>query len=106
MKRSFLRRKPPKDPVTPEMYRMVMNRDRECVAPQLDPFQSGTCSGRLTLDHVRDFAMMGKRAPSDMRHLVVLCEEHHLYSGWATSHRGILREYLRFYERRPDDIEP
>jgi hypothetical protein len=37
--------------------------------------------------------MMGKRAPSDMAHLVTLCEHHHL-DGWATSHRPLLRRYL------------
>jgi hypothetical protein len=52
------------------------------------------CAGRLTLDHVRDEPMMGKRAPSDERHLVSLCEFHHLWSSWATSHRPELRDYL------------
>lgn len=52
------------------------------------------CRGRLTLDHVKDQPMMGRRAPSDPSHLVTLCEGHHL-GGWATSHRPLLREYLR-----------
>jgi hypothetical protein len=38
--------------------------------------------------------MMGKRAPSDLAHLVSVCEWHHLY-GWATSHRPELRAYLQ-----------
>jgi hypothetical protein len=37
---------------------------------------------------------MGKRAPSNVMHLVVICEQHHL-QGWATSHRPLLREYLK-----------
>jgi hypothetical protein len=54
-----------------------------------------TCGGRLTLDHVRDHAAMGgKRAPSDARHLAAICERHHLWTGWATSHRPALRLYL------------
>ena len=30
-------------------------------------------TGRLTLDHVKDGLMMGRRAPSDARHLVAMC---------------------------------
>lgn len=81
-----------KDPVTPELAEYVLERDGGCVAPRLDSL-SGECRGRLTLDHIRDYAMMGKRAPSDERHLVTVCEHHHL-DGWATSHRPILRAYL------------
>lgn len=69
-----------------------------CVAPVLDPSGSGRCSGRLTLDHVRDHPMMGKKAPDDEKHLVTLCEGHHLElragRNWATSHRPLLRDYL------------
>lgn len=81
-----------RDPVRPEVYRLVMWRDGGCVAPQIDR-RADLCRGRLTLDHVKDTPMMGKRAPSDERHLVVLCWHHHL-DGWATSHRPELREYL------------
>ena len=94
MKRSPIRRHAHKDPVTPELRQAVLERDRGCIAHLrlgLDP--TGPCYGRLTLDHVRDQPMMGKRAPSDMAHLVTLCEHHHL-DGWATSHRPELRAYL------------
>ena len=47
------------------------------------------------MDHVRDQPMMGKRAPSDAAHLVLLCMNHHVWTHWATSHRPLLREYLR-----------
>jgi hypothetical protein len=84
-----------KDPVTADVALAVLERDAGCVAVILGAHPS-TCGGRLTLDHVRDHAAMGApRAPSDMRHLVALCEEHHLWSGWATSHKPALREYLR-----------
>ncbi len=84
-----------KDPVTPELRMAVLERDRECVAWRLDPaIGDGDCRGRLTLDHVKDQPRMGVRAPSDMAHLVTVCEHHHL-DGWATSHRPELREYLR-----------
>ena len=95
MNRRPIRRHAHKDPVTPEMRQAVLERDGGCVAPWLC-FETGAeaaCSGRLTLDHVREQPMMGKRAPSDMAHLVTLCEHHHL-DGWATSHRPELRAYL------------
>jgi len=81
-----------KDPVTPELRLAVLARDGDCVAFQFSA--TDECRGRLTLDHVKDQPRMGKRAPSDMAHLVTVCEHHHL-DGWATSHRPELREYLR-----------
>lgn len=83
-----------RDPVTPDVALAVLNRDAGCVAVVLGASPS-ECRGRLTLDHVKDQPRMGKRAPSDERHLVALCEAHHLWTGWATSHRPELREYLR-----------
>lgn len=83
-----------KDPVGPALAVRVISRDGGCVAPHLDA-EAGDCSGRLTLDHVKDQPRMGVRAPSDEWHLVTLCEWHHLHTGWATSHRPALREYLR-----------
>ncbi len=96
------------DAVTPELRQAVLAMDGwRCVAPRLDP-KAGICrnkwnstiitSGRmpesaLTLDHVKDQPMMGKRAPSDERHLATLCWHHHL-DGWATAHRPELRAYL------------
>jgi hypothetical protein len=82
-----------RDPVRQETRLEVLRRDRGCVAPRIDP-EAGECSGRLTLDHVKDWPMMGRRAPSDSGHLVVICWHHHL-DGWATSHRPELRLYLR-----------
>lgn len=80
-----------RDPVTPATYNHVLLRDGRCVAPRLGA--TDPCSGRTTLDHVRDQPMMGKRAPSDERHLAAICWHHHL-DGWATSHRPELRAYL------------
>ena len=83
-----------RDTVTPEVAMAVIERDQGCVAVKLGEPRSD-CHGRLTLDHVKDQPRMGKRAPSDPAHLVALCENHHLWTGWATSHRPALREYLR-----------
>lgn len=85
-------RKGARDPVSPETRLRVLSRDAGCVAVRFGEDPS-TCRGRLTLDHVKDHPRMGRRAPSDERHLVTLCEHHHL-EGWATSHRPLLREYL------------
>jgi hypothetical protein len=98
------------DPVTPDVRDAVLIRDHfRCVALELDPEHQcqdrwgrelGRPPGRmhpmhLTLDHVKDEPMMGKRAPSNITHLVTLCWGAHLNTSWATSHRPELREYLR-----------
>ena len=83
----------PRNAVHQDTRLEVLERDKGCVAPQIDT-NAGDCRGRLTLDHVKDQPMMGKRAPSDPQHLVTLCIRHHL-DGWATSHRPLLRAYLR-----------
>ena len=90
--RSPIRRHRKSDPVTPELRAQVLERDGGCVAPRLGA--QASCDGPLTLDHVREQPMMGKRAPSDLDHLVTLCRWHHIDGGWATSHRPELRAYL------------
>jgi len=75
-----------------------------CVARYLDP-GTDACAGRITLDHVKDQPMMGKKAPDDADHLVSICWHHHL-DGWATAHRPLLREYLARYRGRPWDTTP
>lgn len=93
MKRTPLRRSTyHSDPVAPELRLRVLERDGDCVAFQFAA--TDECRGRLTLDHVKSEPRMGKRAPSDLAHLVTVCEHHHL-DGWATSHRPELRQYLR-----------
>jgi hypothetical protein len=93
------------DPVTPQLRIAILTRDGGCVAPYLGgSFMD--CSGRPTLDHVKDEPMMGRRAPSDERHLVTLCEYHHLWSSWATSHRPELRDYLRRVNGEDVQVDP
>lgn len=99
MKRTPLTRRTPlrsrrrTDPVTPDLALRVLLRDGGCVAVRLgaDP---GDCAGPLQLDHVKDAPRMGRRAPSDERHLVTVCRGHHIDTGWATANRPLLREYL------------
>jgi hypothetical protein len=82
-----------RDRVTPELAAEVFALDGGCVAVKLGASPSD-CGGRLTLDHIKDQPRMGKRAPSDLAHLASVCENHHLWNGWATSHRPELRAYL------------
>jgi hypothetical protein len=97
-----IRRKAHRDPVSQELALAVIRRDGGCVAPYLGgSFMD--CGGRTTLDHVKDEPRMGVRAPSDLEHLVTLCEAHHLWTGWATSHRPELRAYLR--EVNADEVQ-
>jgi hypothetical protein len=73
-----------------------------CIAPMLDPAQSGRCWGRSTLDHVKDQLRMGVRATSDPDHLATICEGH-TETGrqagyqWNTEarNRRLVREYLQ-----------
>ena len=86
-------------------------KDNPCLAPILDPLDSGPCWGPLTLDHVNRMAggMKGKRAPSDEEHLVCLCARHHLGHNdkggriWATANRPLLRSYLEMLYETEDD---
>ena len=74
------------------VYDAVMERDRGCMAPVLDPSVDG-CSGPLTRQHVR-------KNPGDPRitkidRVLILCWHHHL-DGWATSKPALekQRRYL------------
>jgi hypothetical protein len=92
------------DPVTPELRRLIFHRDRQCVAAILD--RGHQCRDQwgepcdphderaLTIEHVKSEPMMGKRAPSDTRHLVVLCHDANTVSMWGSAHRDLLRAYL------------
>lgn len=116
-----------KDPVTPAVAQMVRHRDilatiewlkgrgeselvihqwfwfhPVCIAPLVDP-NAGHCSGRSTIDHVKSAARMGKRAESDVFHLVSVCEGHSEAGAkagyqWNTASREKERAYLRAQE--------
>jgi hypothetical protein len=97
-----------RDRVTSELALEVFERDGGCVAVALGA-SSADCGGRLTLDHVKDQPAVGAsrvkradkhryRAPSDKHHLVSVCQNHHIWNGWATAHRPELRAYLASQE--------
>lgn len=101
-----------RDPVSPALHDEVIARDIRvaggCLAAFLDPDHG--CRSiwgdpqrpdvMLTLDHIQlGYGRFGRRAPSTRATLVSLCAGAHLNSGWATSHRPLLREYLERVER-------
>lgn len=69
--------------MTPEVHAAVLKRDGGCLMAKIE--QGHVCRDRwgvphapdrlelLSLEHVKDDSMMGRRAPSDMSHLVALC---------------------------------
>lgn len=93
-----------RDRVTPEMRAAVIVRDGGCVLARLDPAHvcrdrwgtahAATATWLLSIEHVKDELRMGRRAPSDMGHLVAMC-----YAGNVNvpskTQRAALREYLR-----------
>ena len=110
----LLRRSRPKpwfraeeDKVTPELREAVLLRDQVCFAAKVDlshqcrdrfgkPHRSDDLS-KLSLDHVHEFAQTGKRAESDMAHLIAACGWAN-NEGWCSAHRNDEREYLRRVE--------
>ena len=67
----------------PGIYEAVMERDQGCVLYRLEPghvcrTRWGTehpwnATALCTIEHVKSDLRMGKRAPDDLRFLVVLC---------------------------------
>jgi hypothetical protein len=95
---------PRPDAVTPAVRQQVLDRDRQCVAALLD--RSHQCRdtwgephspwdrARLTIEHVKDEPMMGKRAPSDPGHLVAMCHGGNAVEHWGSANRGLCLAYL------------
>jgi hypothetical protein len=74
-----------------------------CVARLLGV--SDRCSGEMERDHVHEHAggTKGKRAPTTMDTLVILCHHHH-QDGWATAHRPEIREYIKTANERYQNL--
>lgn len=85
--------------VTPDLHRRIVQRDG-CIVARYDRHHEcrdafGNVHGpwaleRLTVDHVKDDLMMGKRAPSDEFHLVGMCH---------AANVGVPDRGLRAFER-------
>lgn len=95
-----------RDVVTPELHEHVLNRDRICIAARVveghqcrdqwgNPHRPDDLA-RLQLDHVQDgYGRLGRRAPSDARHLVAICAGAHILSGGPSRElRAAERAYL------------
>lgn len=102
--------------MTPETWEQVWRRDVAvaggCVAKYLgapdacrnvfgDPATDSLGNplrSAMTVDHIPEgYTAMGKRAPSDMGHLILACYHHHL-DGWTQTHRPEIREYLERFK--------
>ena len=100
-------RRKPEDQVKQADVAYVYARDGgRCLAPRFarqhgEPIDA--CWGRNTIEHVHTEPMLGKRAPSDKRHMLLLCL-HHNSDGWASMHKDWERDYLARVEGA-DDVE-
>jgi hypothetical protein len=95
------------DPVSPELRAAVIAVDGDCVAPRIGA--DTPCNGRLTIDHVKSHPRLGKRAESDMDHLVTVCEGHSEGGAragyqWNTANRPALRAYIADREARAGGV--
>jgi hypothetical protein len=76
-------------------FRKFMARKRPiCLMELFDKKEAAKCSGRTTLDHVKDEPMMGKKAPDDEWHLTAVCFYHNAYSPPSKAFRAFQRRYL------------
>jgi hypothetical protein len=90
--------------VTGDLHDAILARDGMCVAARLD--RSHRCRdewgerhepdalSKLTVEHVKDEPMMGKRAPSDEAHMLALCFAANAWDHWGSKNRDICRAYL------------
>lgn len=68
-----------------------------CLVPWLEPTNKRPCSGRQTVDHVKDAARLGKKAPDDEMHLIAMCEAHNVWYPPSRALRQAERVYLGRY---------
>ncbi len=81
-----------RDPVTPEVAEIVLERDAGCVGPKVE--MPGLCRGRIELDHVAGLGL-SLRGPSTPANLVSLCSYHHRVKTEASRiFRPLLLAYL------------
>lgn len=88
------------DRVTPELVEALRARDIGCVLSFLDP--GHVCRDRwgavtdwqnASVEHVKSELRMGRRAPSDLEHTVLLCAGSNVGVP-SKRERGLIRDYL------------
>ena len=83
-----------RDPVTPDIYRRVLERDHGCVMADHCGADPALCSIHLELDHI-DSLGFNLRGPSTLDNLVSVCSFHHkLKTEHAAYWRPLLRGYI------------
>ena len=92
-----------RDRVTSAVHAAVLVRDRQCILATLYPDHECRDAwgwphrpddlARLTLEHVKEHSMMGRRAPSDLAHLVAMCASANLRPP-TKEQRAAIRAYL------------
>lgn len=92
-----------KDPVTNAEWQAVIDRDKQCIAPLLDP-DAGPCRDRwgrvvpatslraATVDHVPPYP--GAPRISTRRWMARICWGHGVHGHWETAHRDAERAHL------------
>ena len=110
LRRTELKAKRRTSDVPDWLFGYLVARDKECKAPALGA--TDPCFGRLTIEHVKFESAIGKRAPSDKFHTLLLCLGHN--TGWAllSASKEAERQYLSRVQPRipacpecsPDDI--
>lgn len=101
--------------VSAELREFILTRDQRCFLAKLyddhvchDVWGTEHASSdleRLTLEHVKDESMMGKRAPSDPSHLIALCG----YANFmvpSKAERTAMRGYLRVVSNDCGHVDP
>ena len=98
LRRTELKAKRRKSDVPDWLFGYLVARDKECKAPALGA--TDPCFGRLTIEHVKFESAIGKRAPSDKFHTLLLCLGHN--TGWAllSASKEAERQYLQRVEPR------
>ena len=90
--------------ISAELRREILERDKRCFLARLyndhvcrdlwgNPHRSDDLD-RLSLEHVKDQGMMGRRAPSDPAHLLALCATANINVP-SKGDRIAMRAYLR-----------
>ena len=91
-----------RDRVTPELFEALVRRDIGCVLSFLEP--GHVCRNQYgdvvswtdqstTVEHVKGELRMGRRAPSDLAHTVLLCAGSNIGVP-SKAQRALLRGYI------------